>query len=136
MVCKTWCCFIWTECSCKNVYFSMDTLVRPNGGQALLSHHDYSAIILAVFCTSSSPPFKSEHHRLEDVVFFFFYNFVLLSLFAFYYCLRYLFSTELLYVDWRHTWSQNAPQKWSSTLDHNLFSVLLDCIYTCTFTWV
>lgn len=35
MVCKTWCCFIWTECSCKNVNFSMDTLVRPNGGQAL-----------------------------------------------------------------------------------------------------
>lgn len=35
MVCKTWCCFIWTECCCKNVYYSMDTLVRPNGGQTL-----------------------------------------------------------------------------------------------------
>lgn len=31
MVCKTWCRFIWTECC----YFSMDTLVRPNGGHTL-----------------------------------------------------------------------------------------------------
>lgn len=133
MVCKTWCCFIWTECCCKNVYFSMDTLVRPNGGETLcltmttqlssplsfvlllliiidwrMLSSSSSRILFFSVCLLLSPPLRIFHRVVV--------------------CGLETHLESECFTD--------HLQKCFSTLDHNLFSVLLDCIYTCTFMCV
>lgn len=109
MGCKTWCCFIWTECCCKNACFSMDTLIRPNGGQTLCLTMTtqlsflLSFVLLLLRVILIDWRMLSSSSSSSTILFFF-------PCLPFINHLCYVFSTELLYVDWRHIWSQNAPQ--------------------------